>query len=391
MARRKQTVVGVMTTPPKFGDGLSARDIPNLQRYDAAANQYDPDYRLTPLTIDINISITDPDEPLSLIDGRDHLTNVQWYEIGADGSRTPIVIDGGSSTPGYGAADAWSLQVMKNAAPGEPIRLLMKGVVVYKSDRFEIERTINVSCEDSTPSVRCQFDLPGVMPYNPIHDGADLTVRLIVYENNTPAVKGHYIPVWETQRDNGGWTEYGLPASDPDYEPTDYWMDVAADKCSAVIHQDLMAEGVKIRVRLKYSREGNPGAVTLADGDLSMAHCSLEVVRDLGGWRYRVLDIPDSIRGFKEIRARMVFSDGKGDIADAEKYFTNRWYAGPASRNLTESDAIGDGMTALIAVSKAGNSELAIETDPKEREPLKAWADSDGTVITDADGSIILI
>ena len=355
MARRRKNIIGVATTPPGFGVQLKAGDIPPIQQYDAATKSFEPNYTLTPLAIDVVVSILDGDNPLSNIDGSAYLTNQQWFEIEPDGSRSLIILDGGNPTEGYDGTQVLSpgpLMVCKNAAPGVPINLLFKGVVVYGPDRFEVEETFTVKCMDTTPSVQCKFDIPQVMSYNPIHDTADLPIKLIVLENGAKADKANFVPCWEVEREDGRWSDYGE-------EPTDYWLDVAVDRCSAVLHQDLMAEGVKIRVRLSYDKYGNPNGI-LDPEDLTGPFCRLDVVRSLGEYKYWD-ERPESLRGCDEFRLKMHFKDAKGDILNPDLFFTVKWWAGPSTRALGASDYIGEGIEVQVQTSRAGDADLSYD------------------------------
>ncbi len=201
---REQTL-SIISTPPKFGCGLSAvGNVPNLQRYDAASASYEPNYALTPLTVQVDVAAIDGDTPMSAINARTLLANVHWYEISAAGTRTEIVVTGTTSTPaGYaslinteGNANAGQLQICKNAAPGVPINLLFEADLVTGSDTFHIAMPYSIQCRDITPSVRCKFDTPDIVPYNPIHDQPTLPISLRVWENGSDADPTHFIPVW---------------------------------------------------------------------------------------------------------------------------------------------------------------------------------------------------
>lgn len=386
--------LGIVSNPPKVGVGISAvGNVPALQRYDAIANSYEPDYTLTPLTLQIDVAAVDANNLFDKVNARKFLTNIHWYELSAEGSRTEITIGTTGSTPsGYsqlynneGNEDAGRLQIAKNAAPGVPIMLQFEADLVTGDDVFHICRNFNVSCRDVTPSVRCLFDVPDVTPYNPIHDADDMGLQLTVWENNGPADPAHFIPVWEARRDDGSWTEYGT-------EITDYWLEIAADKMSATLHRSLMADGVSVRVRLKYDRYGNPGSVTLAPGDISVPCCRMECLRSFGKYDHHLFNVTNSLAAWvTQIRTEVVFKDNKGDIADPDQYFIVTMYAGQQGKTLSASDIVGTGRIQSIPTQKAAGKGLKVGYTVEEIGPLKALADSDGAVLTDSDGSILLI
>lgn len=394
MAIIREQTLGILSTPPKFGFGLSASgNVSNNQTYDATTDSYSPNYTLTPLTIQVNVAAIDSDMPMSTLNARTLLANIHWYELSPNGTRTEIVITGGASTPaGYaqlinteGDADAGRLQVAKNAVPGAPIILQFEADLQYGSDTFHIIENFNIQCRDTTPSIRCKFDSPDIVPYNPIHDADTMPIALMVWENNRTADPTHYIPVWEVRRDDGSWSEYGD-------EPTDYWLEIATDKLSAVLNFDLMGDGVNIRVRLKYDRGGNPAGVTLAANDVSVPMCRLECNRNLGRYDHQLLNVTNTLAEWSTvIRPTVVFKDNKGEIADPDKFFLVTFYAGPGGSALTTANVVGTGRTVDIPCSKASAAGLKIGYSVEEIGPYKAWEDSDGKILTDADGSILLI
>lgn len=398
---REQTL-GMLLTPPKFGCGLVVvGNVPNIQVFDATNGSYEPNYSLTPLTIDPVVAAIDGDMPMSTNDARTMLTNIHWYEISTTGALTPIVISGSTSTPvGYTALNATEgsplagrIQVAKNASPDSPVRLRFEADLIYAADVFHVVKDISVTCRDVSPSVRCKFDTPDVVAYNPIHDSSEQPITLRVWENGRTADPTHFIPVWEVRRDDGSWSEYD--PYDPTTgagTPTDYWLDIAADKMSAQLNMDLMGDGVSIRVRLKYDREGNPAAITLAADDLSVPFCRLEATRTLGRYDSRMSGMTNTLAKWtSELRPEVIFKDNQGDITNPDNFFRVTFYAGPASRALAESDKIGVGRSMKIPASRGGSSGLNVGYAVEEIGPYKAWEDSDGKIITDSDGKILLI
>lgn len=402
MPRFKQHVLGVVKDPPFVSIALVASGgISDLQKYDASSGSYDPDYTITPLTIEPSIAVVDNSTPFGAVNARTLLTNIHWYEIGPSGN-TEITFNGSTpSIPGYatldnteGSATAGRLQVAKNAAPGAPIQLLFKAVLVVGPDSYKIERTFSVKCRDNTPSVRCKFDAPGGEFYNPIHDADDLKIRLDVWENDKPCPAANFIPVWEVFRDDNSWSEYGS-------DVTDYWLDIATDKMSAVLHRPLMGDEASIRVRLRYDADGNPSSVTLSPTSI-VPSCTFNTHRTYGNYQTRLEGVTNTLADWvKEVRPKVVFKDGKGDIQNPSKYFAIDFYARKADGSaITAADFVGSasessdgwGLELLMSTAKADGGALNIVYDTDcEIGPLKALVDAaDGKVLADADGAIIL-
>lgn len=402
MARFKQNILGVIKDPPLVSFSLvAAGGIPDLQKYDASNDSFDPDYSITPLTIDPSIAAVDNSTPFGSVDARTLLTNIHWYEIRPSGN-VEITFSGSNSTPpGYalldnteGSPTAGRLQVAKNAAPGAPLNLLFSATLVIGPDSFDFKKTFSVKCRDNTPAVRCKFDIPGGQFYNPIHDPDDINIRLDVWENNKPCPAANFIPVWEARRDDGSWSEYGS-------EPTDYWLEIAADKMSAVLHCTLMGDAASVRVRLRYDADGNPAAVALSPSSV-VPSCDFNIHRSLGKYEIRVEGVTNTLAEWvKFVKPKAVFRDALGDIKYPSKFFALDFYARKADGSaISSSDYVGRasessdnwGLEISIPTTKAAGSALNIAYDTEcEIGPLKALADADGSIITDSDGAILLI
>lgn len=387
----REHMVGILTNPPKFGCGLTVvGNVPNSQTFDATTGRYEPDFTLSPLTIDPEVAAIDSDTPLSSTDARKFLANMHWYEVNSDGTVTEILVAGNVSSPvGYSVVNttegdplAGRIQLAKNALPGTPIMLRFEADLLSGQDRFHIVKDISVQCRDTSPAVSCKFDTPDVVTYNPVRDTAELPVRLRVWENGHDADSSHFIPVWEVRRSDGTWSGYGS-------ELTDYWMEIASDLMSAKINLDRMGYGISVRVRLRYDRDGNPSAITLAADDLSVPFCRLECLRHIACYDHKLLGIPDSRESWvTEVVPRVYIEDARGEITDPERYFKVTIYACPAGRSLTVSDIVANSCMARIPVSIAGGKALKIGCSVDELSPLLALT-VDGSILT-AGGTILL-
>ena len=365
-------------------------NVPNMQSFDVTSGRYEPDYTLTPLTIDPEVAAIQGDTPLAVSDARKLLANMHWYEIGADGTVTEILLAGPVSTPvGYtvvntkeGDALAGRIQVAKNAHPGSPLQLRFEADLLSGSDVFHIEKDINVICRDSTPAVQCKFDTPDIVDYNPIRDTTELPVQLRVWENGRDAPAAHFIPVWEVRRGDGTWSEYGS-------ELTDYWMTVAADSMSAKIRLDLMGYGVSVRVRLKYDRECDPASVILDPDDLSMPFCRLECLRTFRKYDSKMIKMPASLREWMtEVTPEIYFEDNDGQIMNPDTFFRTVIYACPVGRSLTVADVVATGCKARIPTSISGGKAMHVGYSVDELSPLLALT-YDGAYLT-VGGALLL-
>ena len=96
--------------------------VPDRQNYNADALEYTPDYTLTPLIIQPNVSILDKDEVLRAGLINQALANVRWYE-NINGVSTLIAPDNANYEIVTSGGNAGRIKVKRNAQPKVPITL----------------------------------------------------------------------------------------------------------------------------------------------------------------------------------------------------------------------------------------------------------------------------
>ena len=98
------------------------QSVPNKQNYDADTGEYTPDYTLTPLIIQPQVSCMDKDEFLAAGSINHQLANVKWYEI-VGGVSTLIESTNTNYEVIASGGQAGRIKVKKNAQPKVPITL----------------------------------------------------------------------------------------------------------------------------------------------------------------------------------------------------------------------------------------------------------------------------
>lgn len=360
--------------------------VPRRQTYDAAENTYLPDYTLTPLIIQPRVGCLDKDGVIAPGPVNASLANVKWFEV-SGGAETPIQ----SSNTGYAVTtsgdNAGRIKVKHNVQVGSPLTL--KFHAEYVDSRtgqiHTIERTVCVRCDNATlPAPEVELDAAPQTIYNPLRDTADQTVHAVLRQGNDvcPAPRRQF--VWELCREDGSWSAVGANAV------MDYDVEVSADGASCTVHRDLMGEGLTLRCRARYDVGGNPAGVALNDA----SPCStVSFVRRIPKYEYDIAGIPENIPAdLAEMAPEAAIWDTKGPITDPERVLSVNWYiaTNKASGSLSYSE-VATGMRPLIpttALSKQYGAVLAL--DVKDAGPLCAMEDSDGALLEDGNGDLLV-
>ena len=235
--------------------------VPGKQNYDADANEYTPDYTLTPLIIQPAISRLDKDEILSAGRINQNLANVKWYEI-VSGTRTLIESSNTNYEITTSGGNAGRIKVKKNAQPQLPITL--EFYAEYTDTRTNqihvIRETYQIICGNSTTYIpQLVLDAADQTIYNPLTDPDTQTVHAGLRLGASECAAAKRLFVWEVFRDDNTWTEVGADTT------LDYDVTVAADGASCTVNRSLMGSELYLRCRAKYDKGGNPSGVTLSD------------------------------------------------------------------------------------------------------------------------------
>lgn len=359
--------------------------VPDSQNYDADTNEWTPDYTLTPLIIQPNISRMDKDEILTAGRINQALANIRWYEI-IDGTKTLIEANNTHYEITSSGGDAGRIKVKKNVQPLHPLTLQFHAE--YTDSRngqlFVIDRTYFVPCKNATAFAPVVvLDAAGQTTYNPLID-PDLRVvaaKLMLGKNECAAANRLF--VWEKFRDDTNtWSEIG---SEP---ALDYDVTVAQNGASVTVDRSLMGSEINIRCRAKYDAGGNPAGVTL-NAASPVEYFSF--IRQIPKYDYDIVECPTNIPKIAEIAPRASIW-GVG-IENPSKELLVKWYVAPnrASGSLTYTQ-IAHGLTPIL--STAAMTDLyggVFGIEVVDGGPWGAWEDSDGYIIEDSDGAVLLV
>lgn len=362
--------------------------VPNKQNYDADTATYTPDYTLTPLIIQPQVSCMDRDGIVPSGSVNHQLANVRWYEI-VGGVSTLIQ----SSNPGYEITEtggqAGRIKVKKNAQPKVPVTLEFHAE--YCDPRtgqiHSILRTFLVTCSNATaPAPRLILDAADQTIYNPLTDPDTQIVHANLRAGVNECAAANRLFVWEIFReDSGTWTEVGTDTT------LDYDLEVSADGTSCTVNRALMGEELCLRCRARYDAGGNPAGVTLTEA----SPCKIiSFIRRIPRYEYDITGVPVNIPA-DVLAVAPVASiwDVNGAIPDPERELLPLWYIATNKANGTLSySQVAHGMAPTLSTGAMSESYGAvIGLDVKDTGPLCAFEDSDGALFEDGDGNIILI
>lgn len=364
-----------------------AGSVPDRQNYNADANEYTPDYNLTPLIIQPTVSRMDKDEFLAAGTVNHELANIKWYEI-VGGASTLIDSTNANYEITTTGSQAGRIKVKKNAHPGVPITL--KFCAEYADPRtgqiHAIQQTHIVKCGNSTAYIPILvLDAADQTVYNPLTDPDTQVVHASLRTGAQECAAANRAFFWEVYRgDTNVWETVGT-------DELDYDVTVAADGASCTVNRSLMGTELYLRCRAKYDINGNPGSVALTDA----SPCKIiSFVRCIPKYEYDITGVPTNIpAGLLAIVPEAKIWDTNGAIANPEKELMPLWYMATNKANGALSyTLVAHGYNPNVPTRLMSNAYGGVMgIDVIDTGPLMAWQDSDNSLFEDGDGNVILI
>ena len=363
--------------------------VPGRQTYDGNSDGYIPDYGLTALKLRLSVARQDKDEVLPHGEINNLLTNVTFTQI-LDGVATVIT----STTAGYSITtsgnDAGTILVEKNVAPLHP--LTIKVEADYLDTRLQqvhhITETFLILCDNSTEVVpQVEVDVADQTVWNPFEDPDNVIITAgLRVGKSLVAYDSHLRFVWQKLRSDGTFTAVGSDATE------DYDMEVSSDSCakSLTVNRRLMGSETEIRCIALYNKTGSAASMSVAATSPMKA---LAIVRRIPDYEDDFTGVPLNIPpGSLYLHPTAVLRDTKGIIDNPEREVHLIWKAATnlASGSLTYTQ-IGHGESPTLPTSKIVNEHgMVLGLDVVDAGPESALEDSDGYLIEDSDGSLII-
>ena len=362
--------------------------VPDRQTYDADNAEYTPDYTVTPVIIQPNVSRMDKDE--ILLPGRinQYLTNIRWYEI-IGGVKTLIAADNASYEITTSGDNAGRIKAKKNATQGLPITLQFYAEYIDSrtNQLHVVQGTHQLICDNATVYMPVlSLNAADTTIYNPLSDADTQTVTasLKLGADECPTAKRLF--VCEKWNPNDlTWATVGAETT------LDYDVTVSADGVSCVVNRSLMGADLYLRCRAKYDINGSPSSITLNEA----SPCKVVAfVRRLPKFEFDYFGVPTNIPA--DLMAVAPFAkmwNANGDLPTPERELLPLWYiaTNQASGSLSYA-LVAHGMNPTIPTAALSQIYGAvIGLDVIDRGPWASMEDADGVVFEDGSGNLILI
>ena len=361
-------------------------NVPNRQNYDAATGEYTPDYTLTNLIIQPEISLIDKDDILEAGRINQALVNIRWYE-NVGGTRTLITAENTNYEITTAGANAGRIKVKHNVNVNTAISLEFYAEYVdpRSNQLHTIQDTYPIYCDNATVGFPELFlDAAEQTLYNPLVSEALQTVKasLKLGGNEVPAARRIF--VWEKYRSDGSWSEVGTDTT------LDFDVTISNDGTTATIDRSKMGAELYLRCRAKYDVYGSPASVTLTDGSPQSV---ISFIRRIPKYEYDIAGIPTNIPEVVSIAPNASIWDVNGPIDNPERELLPLWLVAQnkASGSLSYSQ-VGHGANPVLptkAMTKLYGAVFGLEV--KDCGPDCVWEDSDGKVFEDSDGKLLMI
>lgn len=354
--------------------------VPLEQTYDANQDEYSPDYRLTPCTLQPVISIIDRDGILPSGRVNSELTDIAWYRVENGVEGNALVTTPQKHVITSSGDNAGKLLWYINAAPQKPIQLRFKAKYLdsrtNKVHRIMMDYSIN--CKNATLYKPTLLLSSGDRYYNPLRDTDKQVISASLRLEAEECAKEKRLFIWEILRDRGQFS--AITADDLEIK-------VSADGTSVTLDRSLMGKRICIRCRAKFSADGNPASVDLSDATPNRI---VNIVRRIPFYDYDILDTVDEVLpDTKVVNPAATISDNVGEIANPTRELQVLWWMAPNnSIHFENAVLVGHGMSPRVPTDLLDPNRGAIlALEVKDLDPLALAMDSDGKVFVDADGN----
>lgn len=354
--------------------------VPLEQTYDANQDEYSPDYRLTPCTLQPVISIIDRDGILPSGRVNSELTDIAWYRVENGVEGNALVTTPQKHVITSSGDNAGKLLWYINAAQQKPILLRFKAKYLdsrtNKVHRIMMDYSIN--CKNATIYKPTLLLSSGDRYYNPLRDIDKQVINASLRLGSEECAKEKRLFIWEILRDRGQFS--AITADDLEIK-------VSADGTSVTLDRSLMGKRICIRCRAKFSADGNPASVDLSDATPNRI---VNIVRRIPFYDYDILDTVDEVLpDTKVVNPAATISDNVGEIANPTRELQVLWWMAPNnSIHFENAVLVGHGMSPRVPTDLLDPNRGAIlALEVKDLDPLALAMDSDGKVFVDADGN----
>lgn len=411
---RKQTHIRINYRPIDVGIFMetdASGSISTRQVLGQDGNHY-PDYTLTPLKIRPVVRVQVKDGGATSGCWNANLANIRWTK--RVGTATETLSTTHASYPFLGEANgeaSGTLTVKANTVPGQPVVLTFEASLSdpRTGQTLPVSATVQLECSaEIEPLGRVRLDCAPATVFDPVAPAGTtaaatvMTVRARMFKGARevpPAATdtaGTVRFVW--QHRFGGSTDW-LNVGDASKGPVDFFCQVSGDGGNTLtIDRTCMGDLLEMRCVGLCSTTAKPSTLSVRDGS---PHACFSVRRRCSELDFDTAMTRDIPVGSASVGAKAVVRGLAGTLTPSNQGAELRvdWYAcacnAAGNRASSNPPKVAEGYTVAIPTGASGlnmgaNGSL-VECEVSDRGSFCAWADADGSILTDTDGSVLLI
>lgn len=366
--------------------------VPSTQKYNAARQEYVPDYVNLPLVLKFRASILDKDGILPGGDINSSLNNVT-ATMNIDGEET-LLQTGSDFTVITQGENAGQVTVKRNMPRGKAVQIRVTADYTDPRTKQVIKFTgsHNLYCNIETINEN-MFIEGGTTIFNPlkVRNGSREQPEVLSMkahhrcgEQETEPDADRLKFVWMLKREDGNFTEVGS-------SKLDYFCKVSGVSGETItIDRSLMRYGYTLKCYAVFSPDGD---VANAQIQATTPNDTISCIRKLPKFDYEPVGLPGYIPpGQLYIYPSVAVKTSKAVVENIDDVFDVKWYAAVNTHSSAESFAhVGSGSNPELDTTRM-NAErgMLVGVEMVDAGPRMPAVDSDGAIITDSDGSIIL-
>lgn len=367
--------------------------VPGVQSYDAVADEFLPDYTITPLTLQLRASCQDKDGILPSGVINQSLTNCKFYEI-FNGVKTQITADNTNYTitTTTGNPNCGRIVVKRNAQYKRPITIVVEAdyIDARMNQVHHINKSYLIRCDNATSAKPVVLlDSDSEVMWDPFTDPDSAVINASLRLQEIVSFDANKLKfVWHKLRSTGLFTEIGADATE-DYDVS---VGGTCDR-QLTINRRLMGSDTVIRC---YALQADDAA-SLAEATItdSTPYTTLTCVRRIPSIDYDFGGVPVNIPdGTLYVFPEPVVENCKGTITNPDTECHLLWSTATntaSSTNLSYAQ-IDHGVAPKISTKRmASVYGMVLQLEVVDAGPVASWQDSDGTILIDSDGAQLLI
>lgn len=363
--------------------------VPANQRYDASQNTWIPDFTAANLTLQLSISIQDQDGVLPNGSIIDKLASLSFYEV-VNGVETLITAENTNYIVNTSGVNAGRIIIKKNASVASPITV--RSVATYYDTRMAqtltIKDSVLITCSNATTLQTAEIDVAKESVWNPFTDTDNLAItathRVATTATAVDATK--LLCKWYRKDSDGVYTE--ITGAFGDFPFTI----LGVSKETLTVNRRIMGNVCALKVVTLYDPTGLSNFVESPITPM----VELSIRRRIPAFDYDITGIPNNIPPTtKVIGPKCTVQDANGVIADPLRELSIFWYR--ATNTLKPTAIVYEPMPCAQGVSPTISTEkmdktygMVVGVEVKDLGALLPLSDSDGKVLLDADGKILL-